>query len=74
MTTTQKHVVTDARTFQLLRHPVFRAEVNRVANAKCRDAVKAGIFKYVPQRYHKAPSSYTPRYVHPHFLTSIIDS
>jgi HSP20 family molecular chaperone IbpA len=61
MTSTPKNAVGDSHTFQLLRHPVFRAEVNRLANAKCRDAVKAGIFKYVPQRHHKAPSWYTPR-------------
>ena len=67
MTTTSTNAVGDSHTFQLLRHPVFRAEVNRLANAKCRDAVKAGIFKYVPQRHHKAPSWYTPRYVPLHF-------
>lgn len=61
MTTKSKNSVADSRTFQLLRHPVFRAEVNRVAIAKCREAVKAGVFQYIPKRQNTAPSFYIPR-------------
>ena len=67
MTRTRKNAVPDSRTFQLLQHPVFRAEVNRFANAKCREAIKAGRLQFVPPRHTHSPARYIPRYAHLNF-------
>ena len=67
MTTMKKNSITDFSTFQLLQHPVFHAEVNRIANAKCREAIKASRLQLVPLHHVHPPVWYIPWYAHLNF-------